>query len=204
MAQEIGAGSAFSPHVTTVTYLTPLRDRLLGSSRESRLDNTTHHASVGLIVLVPEVSSAKTVQFTLDELYRHAAAAVIGEVYGVISAGGNRYADIHVRDVLKGDADPIIRVIAESQWRDASSTLEAGMRVLLFLGKRDAARASALPISPMPRGYVPFAGRDPVRLLGAKVHVPTAIAEDVRRHDLQAVLTNEVFAQYLATLDRAS
>ena len=188
-----------------VTDPTPTNDRLLGSKGVATLINATHDAaSVGLIVLVPEVASAKTVRFTLDELYRHAEAAVLGEVYGVVSAGGHRYADIHVREVLKGDADPIIRVIAGSQWRDASDTLEAGMRVVLFLGKRDTARASALPINPLPKGYVPFAGRDSVRMLSNKVTLPPSVAEDVQRQELQAVLTNEVFARYLATLDRPS
>ena len=94
-------------------------------------------ASVGLIVLVPEVASARTVRFTLDELFRHAEAAVIGEVQGVVTSNGSRFADIHVHEVLKGEADPVIRVIAESTWRlDASEGLEPGSRIVLFLGKR--------------------------------------------------------------------
>lgn len=155
------------------------------------LNNTTPlDASVGLIVLVPEVATAKTVRFTLDELYRLADAAVVGEVHGVITVGCHRYADIHVHEVIKGDADPIIRVIGESSWRTTHDNLLPGDKVLLFLGKREVTRATTLPL----HGYVPFAGRDRVRKL----------ADDVQRQDVQAVLTNEVFARYLTTLELAS
>ncbi len=167
-------------------------------------DTTPHAASVGLIVLVPEVATAKTVRFTLDELYRLAEAAVIGEVHGVIAVGGHRYADIHVHEVIKGDVDPIIRVIGESSWRAADDNLLPGARVLLFLGKREATRATALPLSATRRGYIPFAGRDRVRKLADHMRLPGSVADDVQRHDLQAVLTNEVFARYLMSLERAS
>jgi hypothetical protein len=184
----------------TVTYSTPCCAPLLEHSQKwGRLDNATEHAaSVGLIVLVPEVTSARTVKFTLDELYRHAEAAVVGEVHGVVSAAGHRYADIQVHEVLKGEAEPVIRVIAESTWRcDASDALEPGTRVLLFLGRRDAAAQQAVPM----RGYVPFAGRDRVQRLSGAAKLPGAIAESVQRQELHAVLTTEVFARYLATLD---
>ncbi|MEZ0311162.1 MAG: hypothetical protein ACAI38_05285 [Myxococcota bacterium] len=157
------------------------------------------NASVGLIVLVPEVASARTVRFTLDELFRHAEAAVIGEVHGVVNSSGGRFADIHVHEVLKGEADPVIRVIAESAWRlDASDVLEAGSRIVLFLGKREAQPHRALAFN---RGYMPFAGRENVRRLSGVTQLPASIADDVQRQDLQAVLTTEVFARYLATLD---
>ncbi len=164
------------------------------------VENATHAgASVGLILLVPEVASARTVRFTLDELYRHAEAAVIGEVQGVVMSEGRRFADIQVHEVLKGDVDPVIRVIAESAWRlDAGSGLEPGSRIVFFLGRRETDPARALPTG---RGYVPFAGRENVRVLSGSPKLPASIAEDVQRHDLQAVLTTEVFARYLATLD---
>jgi hypothetical protein len=152
-----------------------------------------------LIVFVPEVASARTVRFTLDELFRHAEAAVIGEVHGVVCSAGRRFADIHVHEVLKGEAEPVIRVIAESAWRvDASEDLEPGARIVLFLGKREAQPPRAMAFN---RGYMPFAGRENVRRLSGVTELPAAIAEDVQRQNLQAVLTTEVFARYLATLE---
>ncbi len=52
--------------------------------------------AVGLIVLVPGLASARGVSVTLDELYKHAEAVVIGEVAGVVVVNGHRYADIQV------------------------------------------------------------------------------------------------------------
>ena len=48
---------------------------------------------------------------------------------------------------------------------------------------------------------MPFVGRENVRRLSGVTQLPASIAEDVQRQDLQAVLTTEVFARYLATLD---
>ncbi len=162
----------------------------------------TTGSSVGLIVLVPGLTSAKSVSVTLDELYKHAEAVVIGEVAGVVIVNGHRYADIQVEQVLKGEVEPTVRVIAESTWRcDVSNAVQAGARVVLFLGKRDPRYLGARAIEHAGRGYFPFVGREHVRLLSEEVQLPAAIADEVKRRDLHAILTTDVFVRYLSTLD---
>ncbi len=162
----------------------------------------TTASSVGLIVLVPGLASARGVSVTLDELYKHAEAVVIGEVAGVVIVNGHRYADIQVERILKGEVEPTVRVIAESTWRcDVSNAVQAGARVVLFLGKRDPKYLGAHAIEHAGRGYFPFMGREHVRLLSNDVELPTAIADEVKRRDRQAILTTDVFVRYLSTID---
>ncbi len=94
-----------------------------------------------------------------------------------------------------------MRVIAESTWRcDVSNAVQAGARVVLFVGKRDA-RLGARVIEHAGRGYFPFVGREHVRLLSDEVELPASIADEVKRRDRQAIMTTDVFIRYLTTLD---
>ena len=162
----------------------------------------TTGSAVGLIVLVPGLASTRGVSVTLDELYKHAEGVVIGQVAGVVVVNEHRYADIQVERILKGAFEPTVRVIAESTWRcDVSNAVQAGARVVLFLGKRDPKYAGAHAIEHAGRGYFPFVGREHVRLMNDEVQLPSSLADEVRRRDRQAILTTDVFVRYLATLD---
>lgn len=157
--------------------------------------------TAGLIVLVPGLPSARGVSVTLDELYKHSEAVVIGEVAGVVIVNGHRYADIQVERIIKGAVEHTVRVVAESTWRcDVSNAVQAGARVVLFVGKRDA-KLGAHTIEHAGRGYFPFVGREHVRLLSNEVEMPASIADEVKRRDRQAIMTTDVFIRYLTTLD---
>jgi hypothetical protein len=159
-------------------------------------------SAVGLIVLVPGLSSTKGVSITLDELYKHAQAVVIGEVAGVVEVNGHRYADIQVEQILKGAVEATVRVIAESTWRcDVSDAVQGGARVVLFLGKRDPRFDNARSIEHAGRGYFPFVGREHVGLLNRDLELPSSLADEVQRRDREVILTTDVFVRYLSTLD---
>jgi hypothetical protein len=148
--------------------------------------------TVGLVALVPGLASATRVRSTLDTLCRQAEAVVLGEVHGVAIHGEHRYADISVARVVKGDEGQLQHVIAEATWRCAvSDAVRPGSRVVLFLGKQ----STTQPL-PKKRDF-----RYINRTRSADVELPASVADEVKRHSMQVVLTTDVFARYLATLD---